>query len=904
MARTEEQLRAAVAAAAALVELEPGLTWADALFAGPPAEGTPAAGAPAFSRPDDPDRRLLAALLAEHPELERHAATLPGRLHVEWLSRILGIPRLPVVPDRVVAHASADPKLAPVVLPAGTLLHGGKDAAGAERRYETLDDLTAHGASLVGVRSFVSGPASPHLGGTVAAAPEWPLAPGTGGPAPHALRISDPVLAFAGGTMTVRISLVGGTASLLQHATWHHRTPDGKEAVAVASGFSGANLQLVMQGGAGMAGEVPWVEARIPAGQPVPVSLQLTRVDVTVTSRTGVVPDSAGYNDGLLDVSKEFHPFGEVARRGDAFYLRSDEAFAKPLATLGVALELMSTDSGVMTEVPWGTGISSYAQVMVQSYLTSLYPVAEETEGPYLAALAGISDLVSGHADPRVDWQRRVDGQWQTFTSTSGALASLSGATIGGDTCSEPTTVAGATGHHIRAFLAEGDFGWQAYQEQIAAFATATVAGDTPVLQTPPVPAVVSRVALSYTTAPVTAASVVAVNGWSRRDMPATGTFAPFALTVSPAGDTGMVAIGLALPEVSLGSSVSLHLEVDSASPCGSSIDPDAHWEHWDGATWQPLVAVDGTRLLRESGILRLVAPLVWPVGCPDVDQPAVGRWLRIVTRAPERLGRIRALAVDAVLAEYRSTAADPASDPTPATPLAAGAIKGTLAPIRGIKKVTNLGSVRGRGPESDPDYRRRASALVRHRGRAISAWDYEQMVAIAFPEVAAVRCLPHTGPDGSRQVGSVGLVVIPDAPEDPAPRPSVSLAGRIADVLAPAMPMHARATILCAAYQPVTVEAHVLLRRGVAALTGRDAVTSALEAWLHPTGVLPPRLGRSLYRSSLEAFLERLALVDTVSAVSMRTASGAAVERVDVDQCRGLFCSSGAHRITVQEQL
>lgn len=900
MARTEEQLRAALAAAAALVDVEPGLTWAQALF--DDAAAGPAGGAARFSRPDDPDRRLLAALLAEHPELERHAALLPGRLHVEWLSRILGIPRLPVLPDRVVAHAVADPKLAPVVLPAGTVLHGGKDAAGAERRYETLDDLTAHGATLVGVRSFVSGPASAHVGGTVAAAPGWPLAPGRGAPAPHALRIASPVLAFAGGTMTVRVTLVGGTASLLQHATWHHPRPDGTEGVAVASGFTGAHLQLVLQDGCGVPGQVPWVEARIPADRAVPVSLQLTRVDVSVTTRTGVTPDSACYNDGLLDVSKEFQPFGEVARRGDAFYLRSDEAFAKPLATLGVALELMSTSTGVMTEVAWGSGVSSYTQGIVATYLSSLYSVAEAAEGPYVEALDSISDLISGHADPRVQWQRRVDGQWQTFTSTSGQLASISGATIGGDTCSEPVTVAGATGHHIRAFLAEGDFGWLAYQEAIAGFATATVAGGTPTMPTPPVPAVVSRVTLSYTTPPVEA-SVVAVNGWSRREKPVGGTFAPFALTVSGTGDTGMVALGLQLPEVSLGSSVCLHLEVDSASPCGSSVDPDAHWEHWDGSAWLPLVAVDGTRLLRESGILRLVAPLDWPVGCPDVDQ-SEGRWLRIVTRAPERLGRIRALTVDAVLAEYRSAAADPASDPTPATPLAPGAIKGTLAPVRGIKKVTNLAAVRGRGPEPDADYRRRAAALTRHRGRAISAWDYEQMVAIAFPEVAAVRCLPHTGADGARRVGSVGLVVIPDASEDPAPRPSVSLAGRIADVLAPAMPVHAQATILCALYEPVTVEAHVLLRRGVAALTGRDAITAALEAWLHPTGVLPPRLGRSLYRSSLEAFLERLALVDTASGVVMRLASGAAVERVDVDACRGLVCSSGTHRITVQEQL
>ena len=159
----------------------------------------------------------------------------------------------------------------------------------------------------------------------------------------------------------------------------------------------------------------------------------------------------------------------------------------------------------------------------------------------------------------------------------------------------------------------------------------------------------------------------------------------------------------------------------------------------------------------------------------------------------------------------------------TPArdTALPPGTIKGTLRPVVGVKKVTNLAGVRGRGPEADTAYRRRASALVRHRRRAIAAWDYEEIVAIEFAEVAAVRCLPHTDASGATSAGSVGLVVLPDRPLDPMPRPSVSLAGRITDLLAPLTPVHASPTVLCPLYAPVTVEATIVLRRGIAALTG-----------------------------------------------------------------------------------
>ena len=72
-----------------------------------------------------------------------------------------------------------------------------------------------------------------------------------------------------------------------------------------------------------------------------------------------------------------------------------------------------------------------------------------------------------------------------------------------------------------------------------------------------------------------------------------------------------MVAIGLELPDAALGSTVSVYLEVESAAPCGSSSDPEgARWEWWDGTAWHPLPVADGSRLLRESGLLRFVAPL------------------------------------------------------------------------------------------------------------------------------------------------------------------------------------------------------------------------------------------------------------------------------------------------------
>ena len=250
------------------------------------------------------------------------------------------------------------------------------------------------------------------------------------------------------------------------------------------------------------------------------------------------------------------------------------------------------------------------------------------------------------------------------------------------------------------------------------------------------------------------------------------------------------------------------------------------------------------------------------------------------------------------------SAVADPQTDPSPATALPPGTIKGALTPIRGVKKVTNPASVRGRGPEADPAYLARASARTRHRNRALAPWDYEQHVALAFPEIAAVLCLPHTDRDGGHAPGVVGLVVVPDRPDDPAPKPSVSLIGRIDDVLTPLSPVGARVAVLCPRYAAVSVAATIRLRRGVAALTGQEEIRAAIEGALHPTATGAPRWGRSLYASSLVAFLEQQPSVDVVTAFELRDADGAVVEVVEVDPCRGLTCSTGAHALTCEEQL
>lgn len=903
--RTPEQVVEAMAAAARLADFDAHGSWADVLFA--PGPDNVLAPSPSGA----PDRALLAAVAAEYAALDDHLATLPERLRRTWLEDVLGVERLPAVPDRVVAHATVDPKAAPAVVPKGTRLRGGKDAFGNERRYVTLDALTAHGAALTGVRSFVPDPpgerARPH--GVAGAAPPFPLSPPDGDDGTHRLRIHSPALVFSGGDLTAQLAFTGATMPAgLASLVWRWSRADGTTSATTGGTVSGSTVTVTLTDGCGAPeGEVPWIEGELATGVAVPVGFSFTGVTVRVTSRTAYVPEAAFYNDGAVDVTKEFQPFGAVAKRGDAFYLRSDEAFGKALATVDVAVQVMQEGGAPLSSSAGGTGIPTYLAENLKNQLllmkTNLGSGYSAVESQWTSIFTSVSTTTT----PSVVWQRREDGAWKPLGSASSSFGTLSATVSGSAVASETFSVAGQPGHYIRAFLAQGDFGWTDYQQKVADFATRAVAGTTPKPTMPPVPVppIASGITVRYTTSPVEATLVEASSGWRRQSRPggSAGRFTPFRLVVSDTGAPGMVAIGLELPDAALGSSVSLYLDVDSASPCGSADTVASAWQFWDGTVWSPLAVADASHQLREAGLLRFVAPRTWAVGCDDVSADA-GRWVRLVTDQPTRLGQLRDVVVDAVVAEFVSAASDPALDPSSADALPLGTIKGTLAPVPGVKKVTNLASVRGRAPETDAAYLARASARVRHRDRAITPWDLEQHVALALPEVAAVLCLPHTDRDGLRAPGHVGLVVVPDRPLDAAPRPSVSLAGRVVDIVRSRAPLGASLHVLCPAYVPVSVVASIRLRPGVAALTGTEAITTALELVLHPTGTLPVRWGRTLYASALMAFLERQPAIDVITDFELRDGAGSVVELVEVDPCRGLYCSSGRHHLSCEEQL
>jgi hypothetical protein len=167
-------------------------------------------------------------------------------------------------------------------------------------------------------------------------------------------------------------------------------------------------------------------------------------------------------------------------------------------------------------------------------------------------------------------------------------------------------------------------------------------------------------------------------------------------------------------------------------------------WSYQSGGKWKPLRGgvSDQTDDLRRSGIVTFMLP-------SDADdwtlQQASGvRWVRGQVSDPENYPTLLSLRTQATWCER---VPDPMAAQTHDVPLPAGSMTGLVLDNPGIAAVSQpLPSHGGKPPEDLQAFYSRVSERCRHKGRAVTSWDYERLVLEAFPWVFAARCLPGTG--------------------------------------------------------------------------------------------------------------------------------------------------------------
>src|SRR5207237_4012667 len=80
---------------------------------------------------------------------------------------------------------------------------------------------------------------------------------------------------------------------------------------------------------------------------------------------------------------------------------------------------------------------------------------------------------------------------------------------------------------------------------------------------------------------------------------------------------------------------------------------------------------------------------------------------------------------------------------------LPADSISKLVTPVAQVSKVQQpFASFDGKHSEVGKEFYTRVSERLRHKGRAITAWDYEHLILNRFSDIYKVKCITHTDPN------------------------------------------------------------------------------------------------------------------------------------------------------------
>ncbi len=371
--------------------------------------------------------------------------------------------------------------------------------------------------------------------------------------------------------------------------------------------------------------------------------------------------------------------------------------------------------------------------------------------------------------------------------------------------------------------------------------------------------------------------------------------------------DEGELLIGLSGLEAR--QDISLLFQVSDGSANPDAIPRPLRWSVLASNHWRDLgdgeILAETTDGLLVSGHIHLLLPAETTIHNTLLEPGFV--WLRasvdFQTDAVCRLLAVLPNAVPVVL-----------DDPTRLTEsvLPAASIKSAVPGIRGVQQVSQpFESFGGAIMESDRIFRNRASERLRHRGRAVSAWDYERLVLQEFPRIHRAKCLPHTARDFSNSPGAVTIVVLPDtrgtaAASSLAPKTDLATLAQIDRFLASVTQPFVTATAVNPAFETVELRFKIAFRTGLPFVSYREILRADIDRMLAPWAQdngEGPGFGGVLHRSALVARIDGLSYVDYLTDFELLhqplgSASAKSVQSAVPSSPASILTSSGNHQI------
>ena len=236
---------------------------------------------------------------------------------------------------------------------------------------------------------------------------------------------------------------------------------------------------------------------------------------------------------------------------------------------------------------------------------------------------------------------------------------------------------------------------------------------------------------------------------------------------------------------------------------------------------------------------------------------------------------------------------------------VAAAGIAQLMTTVPYIDSVTNQQEAAGGSDaETNDALIGRAARVVRHRQRAVTAEDYEDLARQSSTAVARVMCasarnLAANPCQNALTPGYVSVIVAPQS-SDPNPQPSLQLLEQVQQYLTQYAPVDVAVQVI----GPVYVRVDVTVQIGVASLDSTGIlvreVQAALAAFLHPlTGGFQHQgwqFGREPHESDIYAVIGAIPGVDHIRSFSLSQ-----VEDVPGIRDTGWFLVySGRHNVTM----
>lgn len=335
----------------------------------------------------------------------------------------------------------------------------------------------------------------------------------------------------------------------------------------------------------------------------------------------------------------------------------------------------------------------------------------------------------------------------------------------------------------------------------------------------------------------------------------------------------------IGLDEVVLPSQLSLLVQAPEGTGNPDEEPPVIVWSYWAQDKWLPFrpeeMLVDSTKGFLQPGVIVFQLPTGMSRGCGALDNHEFGEglwWIRgSVTRGAAALSRVTLLATQAVSATY---AEHKGGQRNPGQVLPAHSVKRLKEPVQGVAGVQQpFPSFGGQAPEPRPDYYARVSERLRHKGRAISDWDIKMLVLERFPEVYKVKVLNHIEGRNWIAPGKVTLVVIPrisgeEAKDRREPRGSLALLKDIRRFLGSVSSPFASIRVRFPSYQYLVVRVKVRFTHerdpGVCLEELNRALFDFLTPWNEQFSS-DIAIGGKVYKSAIHDFINKQSYVEEV---------------------------------------